>query len=695
MKNTILPILILCIFASNALGIDLSADDPIEYNPTNSHLIATGNARLTTDTASIQANKMEYSSENRVASAHGNAIFSNNHVFILADSLDYNLADGIITGSNCNIYSTPIVVNASKLHLEEQYQRTGDGTLYFGQPDDFTPNVSAKNFEILHLREIRAKSIVFRIGKVPFFYLPSLSFTTKEYPFWLKNDYGVQKNLGFFLRNDFYFRTNKEMRIGGLLDVYTNRGLLFGPALEIETKSDSVKIFSESKFGFIHDNGSFEVRNEGINQQPMERRRFFLETKNIAHFRKHVDAVAHLNWWSDLEVTRDFRPSWYKKDQIPDSFLETSYRGCNYLLSAFLRPKLNNFHDTVTKIPELRAEMLPSRLGETNIYCRTYINYAHLQGKDANKQRREADKFDGYFGAYLPLSGSNWFNLSPIAGVRVTEYLKQQNNKNCTRVIAQFGLDTNMLFSGKLDYENEVWNIHGIKHIIQPVIQYRYIPKAEIENTNIPLLETKVFDTNLPIIDLADMRNVDDICPQNMFRVGLKNLLQTSTGGYHARDLLKFDLYQDVRLKRSVDKIRNAKEKTLSDTYILLGLCPVNWLDFDCYARVDPKNMTFNEITASTNIHSGDVWKLSFSAHSLRHYTDQCSLNFMAKLNSRLQMGVALYYDARIKKFTEQRFSICSKLGHSWNVECLLLVRSKAALESKCQFSFKLDLAEF
>jgi LPS-assembly protein len=690
-----LSIFSLCIILNGTFGIELSADDPIEYNPTSGHLVATGNAKLVTEKISVQADKMEYSSESETASAQGNVIFTNGHVFTLSDSLNYDVSSGVITACNGSIHAAPIVIDASKLHIEQRYQKIENGTLYFGQPDDFALNVGARSFEISRLRKVRAKSVVFRVGKVPIFYMPSCAFPIAEHPFWLESNHGMQSNLGFFIRNNFYSRASEETKIGGLLDVYTKRGLLFGPALKIEKRTDSAKIFSESKFGFMRDSGNSKLGNLNADQQNIKRDRFFLESKNITHFGKRTDAVAHANWWSDPEVTRDFRPSWYEMDQIPDSFVEATYRGNDYTLSAFSRLRLNNFHDTVAKTPDLRAEMLPKRLGETGICHRAYVNYAHLKGKDAGKQSHEIDKFDGYYGIQMPISHSNWLNVSPFAGVRITEYLKQSGRKNYTRNVFQLGFDANALFSGRSIYTNELWSIRGIKHIIQPTVQYRYIPRARISDERIPIIETRTFDTNLPTIDLADMRNVDDISPQNMFRVGLKNMLQTSTDGYLARDLLKFDIYQDIRLKRNVDVTRGSMEKTLSDTYILAGLYPIHWLSFDCYARVDPKNLTLNEITASTSVCDGDVWKLSLAVHSLQHDTCQYGAKFTTKLNSRIQFGISMHYDTRIRKFTEQRFSVYSTLGHSWNAEFILLVRNGAKRENKHQFAFKLNLIEF
>jgi LPS-assembly protein len=695
-KAAFLSMFLLCIAVSSVFGIELSADKPIEYNPTNSHLVATGNARLITDSIAIQADEMEYVPESKVALAHGNVILAKDNLFALSDSLNYATSSGVITAYSGSIYATPVVMDASKLHIEQRYQKIENGTLYFGQPDNFALNVSAKSFEILYLKKIRAKSVVFRIGKIPIFYLPFCIFPITEHPFWLENDCGMQKNLGFFLRNDFYSRISEGVKVGGLLDVYSKRGLLIGPAVKIERRTDSAKICSESKFGFIRDGGG-KLRNRNIDRQNIKRDRFFLETKNITHFGSRLDAVMRVSWWSDPEVTRDFRPSWYKADQIPDSFAEATYRWDNYVLSAFSRVGINNFHDTTARTPDLHAEMLPKFIGKTNICNRAYVNYVHLRGKDEKKRLHDVDKIDTYYGLSIPISHDNWLNISPLASVRVTKYLVHLNseNKNYTRTVAQFGFDASVLLSGKSNYTNELWGIHGIKHTIQPTVQYRYIPQAKIDSEHIPLLETCTFDTNLPIIDLADMRNVDDITAQNMFRIGLRNTLQTSTDGYLARDLLKFDVYQDIRLRRNASVMLDSREKTLSDTYILAGVYPIHWFSLTCYARANLRDLVLNEVITSASVRDGDVWNLSFSAYSLQRDTCQYSMEFMAKLNSRIRFGMGLHYDARIRKFTEQRFSIYSVLGHSWNMECTLTLRSGAARESKQQFAIRLNLMEF
>lgn len=687
--------ILLCVINSKLLGIELSADDPIEYDPKSKHLIATNNVNLLTNKISIKADEVEYSSEYEFASAKGNIILTSNHIFILSDSIEYDLSHGEIITKSCNISYSPVVINASQLYIAQRYQKIDNGTLYFGQPDKFSPNISAKNFEITRFKKIRAKSVVFKVGKIPFFYLPSCTFPIAQRPFWMKNDYGVQSNLGFFLRDDFYLRTNDDVKIGGLLDFYTKRGILFGPAIKIEDNSPTHKIFSETKFGFIHDKGSDKVRNRGNPLTYIKRDRFFLENKNILHFGENFDVIGQLSLWSDSEVVRDFRPSWYYNDQIPDSFIESTYRGENYILSAFSRLRVNNFHDTVSQIPEIHAEMLPKTMGQTNLYHRAFLNYSHLKGSDKYNTKHELDKFDAYYGIFLPINYADWLNFTPIAAIRTTEYLNCTGYKNYSRLITQFGFDTSMLLNGKSNYSNTTWGIHGFKHIIQSVIQYRYIPEVKGNYQNYPVIERNLFDTNLPVIDLVDMRNVDDIQAQNVFRFGLKNTLQTSTDGYIPRDLIKFDIFQDVRLRRNFNENINKKESTLSDTYVVFGFDPVQWLSFQCYNRLYVKKMTLNEMTTSTSIHDGNIWKFSFLTHAIQHDTCQYGLAFSTKLNSRIEFKTSIQYDARIKKFTEQRFSIISMLGHSWNIEYFLAIRNKASRENRCQFSVKLDLVKF
>nr|MDE6432018.1 LPS assembly protein LptD [Opitutales bacterium] len=676
-------------------GLELSADGPIEYDPIDKHLIATDNAQLISQSVSIKADKMEISSDNNYASASGNIILTNDKMFVGADSIDYNLQDQQITANNCKIFSQLVTIDATRLYIERRYQKIDNGVLYFGQPDSFAPNISVKKFEIRKFRTIHAKSVVFKIGKLPIFYLPACTFPVAQRPFWLKNDCGIQRNLGGFIRNDFYFRTNKHTKIGGLLDIYTRRGILFGPALHIENTTPGRKKTSETKFGFIHDRGSKKLRNKGNPSRFIKQDRFFLESKNILHFGENFDTLAQVSLWSDPEVMRDFRPASYFDEQIPDSFVESTYSGKNFVFSAFSRLRLNNFHDTVSQTPDLHAEMLPRKLAGTKIYHRAFINYSHLKGRDRHGIKHEGDKFDEYYGIFLPVTSSNWLSFTPMAGIRAIENFNCNGYKDYSRFITQVGFDANMLFSGRSNFTNEVWEIHGLKHIIQPVIQYRYIPEVKGDAKNFPIIEHDTFDTNIPTIDLSEIRNIDEINPQNMFRLGVKNTIQTSTGQYIARDLLKFNIFQDVILRRNINKYTNKKDSTLSNSYIFFEINPIHWLSFQCYSQVYTKRMTLQEITTSTSIHDANVWKLEFLTHCIQHDTCQYGLRVSARLNSRIELSSLTQYDARIKKFTEQRFSLKSKLGHSWNVEYFITLRNKASRESRCQASVKLDLIEF
>ena len=375
--------------------------------------------------------------------------------------------------------------------------------------------------------------------------------------------------------------------------------------------------------------------------------------------------------------------------------MEATYSKDNFVLSAFSRLRLNNFHDTVSQIPDLHAEMLPSRLMDTKIYHRAFVNYSHIKARDAQRVKHEFDRFDEYYGIFLPINHSDWLNITPIASVRATETFNCSGYRDYSRIIPQVGFDSNMLFSGRSQFSNEVWEIHGLKHIIQPVLQYRYIPGVKKNSTTCPIVERDTFDTNMPIIDLADMRNIDEIHPQNMFRIGLKNTLQTSNGGYVARDLLKFNVFQDVMIKRNFNEFINRKDSTLSNSYIFTELNPANWLSFQCYSRLLTQKMTLEEMTTSTGIHDGNVWKLEFLTHAVQHDTSQYGWRFSTKLNSRIELAAQMQYDAKLKKLTKQQFSIKTKLGHAWNVEYFLTLRKKSPRESRCQFNIKLDLIEF
>jgi len=95
------------------------------------------------------------------------------------------------------------------------------------------------------------------------------------------------------------------------------------------------------------------------------------------------------------------------------------------------------------------------------------------------------------------------------------------------RALGEIGFDADLKMSATWEYENKLWHLDGIRHLITPTLSYRYIPNADKSAAWIPPIDRSTFTNYLPVLDLGDMRALDQLQSENVLRVGLNNTVQT------------------------------------------------------------------------------------------------------------------------------------------------------------------------
>ncbi|MDR0693151.1 MAG: hypothetical protein LBF49_01090 [Puniceicoccales bacterium] len=686
-------------------GVEVSSDKPVEYIADRGELVVGGNAKIEVGNFIIQADEITFQKEQATAIATGNVKIDNGKVYIVADRIFYDMNSDLI-----HAYDSKVKVHNYYFHIENidldtvNDVQTGTNTEIFHGPADrtFIPSVFVKSFEITNEESIRAKGTRFKIGSTTILYLPSAEIDLSSHPFYLEQNYGLNRTNGAYLQNNFYFGVTKGLKLGGLLDFYAKRGILFGPALKIDGRSEKNQISSEIQFGFIQDRANEERKGFDIKNKPIPPNRYFLEFAHRQHYDDQIDIIAKTTVLSDSEAERDFRKAWYDRNQQPESFVEISYRGQNYIASAFGQFEPNTFYNTTQQIPELHIAYLPTKLLDTKL-----IHNAHLGAVRLHNRRKDLygitgiSRADIYHGISLPLEYKNFLTIKPIFGMRALIYDRNIDGKTYGKGILQGGFDINMKITGQSDYANETFGINGLKHVITPTIQYRVIPSGN-GSTRIPKFHGECFSTEIPPIDLDDMRNVDDIGRQNMLRLGIKNSLYTQSGSCVPKQLMRMDVFQDILFARNYDNFRQAYQKKFPDTHLAVGIYPASWFNFDIYTRVDPTKLHLHELKTITVIKDADFWKLAFSTNYLKfdgsnpqRSTEQYGLFFTFNLSSQTSITIESRYNARIHKFSQQRFSLSSTLWNSWLVNLGITIRTHVKREDHVQFDWHLRLLDF
>ena len=671
--------------SEHGLRPELSSEKPIEFDQEAQTLTARVDARLVHGDILFEADEIQWQQRTNQVVANGDLTLTDKKFRLVADHINYHLPTRQFEVGSFRLGQMPIYVIGSSLQGSPDVITLWSDKLYLNEPDPFSLNITSHSMEFYPNDRVQMRHAVFRIGKVPFFYLPYYQQKLQEKSaVQFSGELGYRGNLGAYVKTNTLFPLNESLKVGANLDYYTERGVLIGPALEYDiTLAPGHTMYGELDSGYINDTGDKE---EDILGNSVPEDRVFIEWKHKQQVGEWVDITALLSYWSDSEVERDFRPELFSDNQQPDTFLEAVHTGDNYFASVFGRFRPNNFQSVNERLPEVRFDYVPSPLGKTGFYERFQAAYAHLKEKpiEGGPELR-SDRFNAYYQLLRPIRAKDWLTLTPSIGTQVTHY-GDAIGSQYTRFLGQIGFDAEMTAYSMWDYQNRIWEIDGLRHTIRPIFNYRYIPEADQGQARIPQVDDEAFSTTLPLIDLGDIRNIDDLHEMHLIRLGIENLLQTRHTDYGSRQLASLDLYQDIRFSRE------RGEKTFSDLYTDFELSPVHWFSFNLFNRFSPEELTSNETRTSFAINDGDIWSLTLTTDNLQREIDQYSLEFDYKLAERWLFHSQWRYDTRLSSFTRQSYGLTTYVGYSWEAGFEVALHEGTSREGQAEVNFSLRL---
>lgn len=678
------------------------ADDPELSADTldfvDNKLSAAGNASIDSEELKGSANTITFDRASHEATAECNVILDTEDFRLLTDDARVNIDSKNVCAQKFRFGNGNLLLEGVKIEGTPNDMWLSDSTLYFSEPDRFSLNLKAKLVHIYNKNgceepdRVTVKGVKFRIGKIPFFYLPHYTHNISDYPISWSFDPGYGQKYGAYVRNDILFNIRENIQIGALLDLYSSRGVLIGPAAHYTHCSEKSQIVEgDFRSGYIHD---FDSYGTDINGKQISDDRYFAEWRHLQHYRKRFTMLRQVRWWSDSEVLRDFRPILFAGDPDPDSFGEFIYTGDHTYISLFTRLRVNRFQRVQTKMPELTFELLPSLFPIKGLYHKGTFSYARIQDKfpGVKKAPLEYSREDAFYGLFYPIKVCRGLVITPVAGGRATHYMHVKphavnDDSSLVLLKGQVGVDAQFNLFGQWNYKNAAWEIDGLRHIFRPVLQYRYIPVWKYGTGTIPQIEPARFTTNLETLDLGYRRDRDSLAEEHTLRVGLENLLQTRREcGYGSRDLLKLGVYQDIQFKE-----RFGSEE-FSDFYTELGLYPAPWVNFGAYCRFNWETLTLNELRTQLRLIDGRIWALNLHTDFLNNVSDQYYLEALYNINRQYCLIGGARYDARRHQFIEQHYGLKTRLGHDWLITYGVTIRKGARRENEYKGSIKVDL---
>jgi LPS-assembly protein len=685
---------------------ELSSIDPIEYDEEAQRLVARGDARLDYGTTRLTADRITYYEAYRLADATGKVRVNHEGKRLLADRMSFDLAEEVFAVDLFRTGQWPFYLSGVSAGGTAEQATMEGTTLYYGEPGPLTPAVSSETITYTEGEQVKMDGATFRIGRLPVLYLPGYTHRLGEPPVYLELGAGYGDDLGAYVQSLVLAPLGPLLRVGANLDYYTERGFLAGPAAQYRYDSATQSMRGALTTGYIKDRDLF---GEDVLDRPLEdEERGFAEWRHQHRIGERFSAIASLTYWSDSEVTRDFREDLFNRDREPDTYAEAVYAGDNYLLSAFGRFRPNDFQLVQERLPELRFDLLPVPVFKTGAYHRLSAAFTSLE-EDFSEvtetspvtllEESSSKRIDAVYRIERPVALAKWLTLTPLAGARWTQYLDQERDpffgaledEDFDRTLFEAGFDLEASAHATYPTVNRTWGIDGLRHIVRPVLRYRYVSDPDDEDA-IARIDRDTLQLQRPLLDLADIRAVDTIAETHLARVGLENLFQTRAEGYGSRTLAALNFYQDIVFEKN-QRYDGEEQNTFDATWFEIALSPAPWLKFDLAARLHTEDVNLEELRTRLELVSGEIWALGLSTASLDKTLDQYRLDFRLRLNERFELLTDARFDGDTGELTRAGIGLRSRIGTAWEILYALTFREDARREGDLEFSVRLRLA--
>jgi LPS-assembly protein len=655
------------------------------------NLVYRGNAEFRGENLLLTADEIRFEQKSETVFATGHVVFTRAGSRLLADRIEYRRTDGWFKATRIRLGSPPYFAEGESAEGTRAEITIRQARLTYGEPGPWQPTLTADAITIAPGQAIRTEKAAAGIGRVLPFSIPRFQHeVARPFPASISLDGGFRRSLGAFVDAEVLAPLSPSVRLGGDLAIYSARGVMFGPAGRYESADDPARLRGAFRSGYINDHGD---KKTDVLSRPIREDRAYAAWEHQQRLGENLTLNAQLNWWKDSDILRDFRPRAFFPVQEPDTSVESVYTGANYFVSAFARLQPNSFQQVQERLPEVRFDLLPYA-SSAGFYQNFTASFAVLRDDPpTGGAGLRSDRLDAYYAVSRPIAPREWFAFTPMMGGRLTHYANsgvgQRRTGNYLRLLGETGFDAVLRSSGTFDYKNPQWKIDGLRHLFTPRLSYRYVPQADKGRAQFPQIDRESFATYLPPLGLGGVRSIDDLHPTNTLRLGLDNVLQTRDPAQGSRDLLVFNLANDFRLKR------RPGERTTSEIHAEVMALPASWLQFDLYQSFAPQSFTLREFNSGVTVRDGTVWSLRFSNNFLRHQIQDYAIDGRLRLSERFTALTRLHYDARKRRFNEQRYGVAHNVANTWLITYAVSVYSGRKRESNFGFDLRVDALRF
>jgi lipopolysaccharide assembly outer membrane protein LptD (OstA) len=446
--------------------------------------------------------------------------------------------------------------------------------------------IRASSITIVPGQYFEARNAVLYMGKVPVFYFPYYTQRLDGRGNHFDFVPGYRSRHGYFLLSTYNWMLDEHLDGALHGDYRTKRGGAGGADFNLHLGP-----WGEStvRYYYAHDQDPTQGGDNAGYDIPADRQRVDFSYRAEPATNLHV--LSRVRYQTDARMLQNFFEREYRDNPQPNSFLEVNKVTDDFSLDVFAQPQVNEFLETVERLPEVRLTGFRQPVFGTPVYydSESSVGYYRRQYAVSNDVPTGLDytasRADTYQQLTLPQTFFGWLNVIPRAGGRFSYYGEASGpggtNAETTRAIFNTGAEVTFKASQTwAGTTNRLFALDGLRHIIEPSVNYVYVPDVSHGPDELPQFDTELPSLRLLPIEYPDYNSIDSIDSQNVIRLGLRNRLQTKRGG-QLQNFIYWDVYTDWRLQPENG------QSTFSDLYSDLVFRPRSWLTLEAQNRFD------------------------------------------------------------------------------------------------------------
>jgi lipopolysaccharide assembly outer membrane protein LptD (OstA) len=641
---------------------------------TNGVFINYNGTVLVADSVFLDRNTGQAIADGHVRIQQGDQLFVGEH-------MQYNFQTHQMVAEQFRSGKPPVFMEGQGLHgtiISNRLEHgTYDATNSFMTTDDVDKpafGIRAHRMRITPNVKVQAWDALVYAEGVPVFYFPYYERNLGEHANNFDFVPGYRSAFGPFVLGTYTWWLNDELDGKFHLDYRERRGVGVGPDFDYHLGRWGAGTL---RYYYTHDDDA----STNLINSPVYENRQRLYFSYMAEPYTNLEVRALARYQSDAGVNRDFFQGDYREDPQPNTFIEADKLGRNFSIDVLAQPRVNDFYETVERLPDVRLTGFQQKLGDLPLYydSESTIGYyrrlfAETNGFMTTSNNYEAGRADTYHQLTLPETFFGWLNITPRAGGRFTYYTEGTGPGATTDEIARRVFNTGAEVSFKAsrlwpEVKNQLLEVDGLRHIIEPSLNYVYVPTPNARPTQLPQFDYELPSLEMLPIEFPEYNSIDSIDSQNVVRFGLRNQLQTKRDG-QVRDLLDWQLYADWRLKPS------AGQRTYGDLYSQLAFVPRSWIRLDSQTRLDLNTGQWRLALHTLTLQPSDVWSWTVGHFYLRNDfrdlptalgqgADVITSALFFRLNENWSTRAVHHFDVSSGRLQEQYYSLYRDM-RSW-----------------------------